>query len=212
MLKTRDGFLKKFLAVSTIFIVFGLGSACADRGLIPVTGINPKAQPLLDTMTAIAKTVEGLAGSATAYAATYTPSPIPTATPNENEIRNLISNAIKDKLISSLGVKITVGDVKFGPVGAQKYTDLYIEMNCVSDNNNVCPSSQVVSVVVDSCKEKKKKFLENIPFEIQVLIITIYDPGHSVQVVEADWPDVLAYINGDIPAETFSRLIRYYQY
>ena len=202
--------MKKFSIVLVIFLLFAFLAACIDDEIIiPVTG-NSSAQPLLDTMTAIAKTVEGIA--ATAYAATHTPSPIPTSTPSENEIKNLINNAIKDKLISSLGVKITVGDVKFGPVGAQKYTDLYIEMNCVSDNNNVCPSSQVVSAVVDACKEKKKKFLENVPFEIQVLIITIYDPGHATQVVEADWSDVLKYINGDIPAETFSKLIRRYQY
>lgn len=179
--------------------------------MIPVTG-NASAQPLLDTMTAIAITVEGIAGSATAYAATPTPTPVPTATPSENEIKTLISNTIKDKLIASLGMKITVVDVKFGPVGAQKFTDLYIEMSCMSDNNNVCLSSQVVSAVVDSCKEKKKKFLENIPFETQMLIITIYDPGHATQVVEADWSDVLAYINGDMTAGSFSERIRYTQY
>ena len=204
--------MRKFSIVLVIFLLFAFLAACMDdEVIIPVTG-NSSAQPLLNTLTAIAKTVEGIAGSATAFAATYTPSPIPTSTPSENEIKNLISNSIKDKLIASLGVKITVVDVKFGPVGAQKFTDLYIEMNCTSGNNNICPSSQVVSAVVDSCKEKKKKFLENVPFEIQVLIITISDPGHATQVVEADWSDVLAYINGDIPAEIFSKLIRSYQY
>ncbi len=204
--------MKKYSVVMVLIILYVLLAACIDdTAMIPVTG-NPSAQPLLDTMTAIAKTVEGIAGSATAYAATPTPSLTPTPTPDENEIKNLISDAIKDKLIASLGMKITVVDVKFGPVGAKKYTELYIEMNCVSDNNNICSSSQVVSAVVDSCKEKKKKFLENIPFETQVLIITIYDPGHATQVVEADWTDVLDYINGDMNAGVFSRLIRYTHY
>ena len=205
--------MKKCSVVLLLLILFALLAACMDDpAIIPVTGIDPSAQPLLDTMTAVAQTVDVLAGSATAYAATYTPSPVPTATPSENEIKNLIGNTIKDKLIASLGVKITVVDVKFGPVGAQKYTHLYIEMNCMSDGNTVCPSSQVVSAVVDSCKEKKKKFLENVPFDTQTLLITIYDPGHATQVVEAKWPDVLAYINDDMTAEVFSRLIVYTQY
>ena len=128
--------MKKCSVVLILLTLFALLVACgADPAIIPVTGVDPSAQPLLDTMTAIAQTVDILAGSATAYAATYTPTPIPTATPNENEIKNLIDDTIKDKLIASLGVKITVVDVKFGPVGAQKYTQLYVEMNCVSNGS-----------------------------------------------------------------------------
>jgi hypothetical protein len=205
--------MKKCSVVLVFFILFALLAACgSDPTIIPVTGSNPSAQPLLDTMTAIAITVEGLAGSATAYADTPTPSSTPTPLPNENEIQSLIDNTIKDKLIASLGMKITVVDVKFGPIGAQKYTHLYVEMNCTSDGNNGCPSSQVVSAVVDSCKEKKKKFLENIPFDTQVMLITIYNPGHATEVVEANWSDVVAYVNGDMSADVFGRLIRYTQY
>ena len=209
----REILMKKCSVVLVLFILFALLVACGnDPTIIPVTGSNPSAQPLLDTMTAIAKTVEGIAGSATAYAATPTPSPTPTPIPNENEIKSLIDNTIKDKLIASLGVKITVVDVKFGPVGAQKFTHLYVEMNCMSNGSNICPPSQVISAVVDSCKEKKKKFLANVPVDTEKLVITIYDPGHATQVVEAKWSDVLDYINDDMTADVFSRLITYAQY
>jgi len=89
---------------------------------------------------------------------------------------------------------------------------LYVEMNCVSNGSNICPPSQVVSAVVDACKDKKKKFLANVPFDTERLIITIYDPGRATQVVEAKWSDVLAYINDDMTAEVFGRLIVYTQY
>lgn len=205
--------MKKYSVMLVLLILFAILAACGnDPAIIPVSGGNPSAQPLLDTMTAIAQTVEGFAGSATAYAATPTPSSTPTPIPDENEIKNLIDNAIKDKLIASLGVKINVVDVKFGPLGAQKFTHLYIEMNCISDGSIVCPTSQVVSAVVDSCKEKKKKFLMNVPFDTEKLIITIYNPGHTTQVVEANWSDVLNYVNDDMTAEVFGRLITYAQY
>ena len=204
--------MKKCSVVLVIFTLFALLAACIDdKVIIPVTG-NASAQPLLDTMTAIAKTVEGIAGSATAYAATQTPSPIPTSTPSENEIKNLISDAIKDKLIATLGAKITVIDVKFGPVGAQVFTDLYIEINCVSDNSNVCPANQVIVAVVDSCKEKKKRVIENVPGTTQKLAITIYNPGYSTTVIEATWSDVVDYFNNKISADIFGRLIKYTQY
>ena len=103
-------------------------------------------------------------------------------------------------------------DVKFGPVGAQKYTQLYVEMNCVSNGSNICPPSQVVSAVVDACKDKKKKFLANVPFDTEKLIITIYNPGHATQVVEAKWSDVRDYLNDDMTADVFGRLITYTQY
>ena len=207
--------MKRFLAVSTIFFVLGLGSACVDKGLIPVTGIDPKAQPLLNTLTVIAGTVESIGQTATAYSFTPTPSntPLPpTKVPDPIELRNLLSNTIKDELIAILGAKITVVNVSYGPGGAQVFTELYIEMNCESQNNSVCPSPQVVIAVIDTCKEKKKKVIENVPSTTQVLVITIYDPGHSTQIVEANWADVLAYINNDIPAEVFSGLLRYVQY
>ena len=215
MLKNREGFLKKFLAASTILLVFVFGSACTDRGLIPVTGIDPKAQPLLNTLTVIAGTVEAIGQTATAYSFTPTPSntpPPPTKVPDPNVLRNLLSDTINGKLIAILGARITVVNVSYGPGGALIFTELYIEMSCESQNNSVCPSPQVVTAVIDSCKEKKKKVMENVPSTTELLVITIYDPGHSVQVVEADWSDVLAYINGDIPAEIFGKLIRYAQY
>lgn len=212
MLKNRENLLRKFLSISTIILVFCLGSACADKNIIPVTGIDPRALPLLNTMTMMAGTVEAIGQTATAYSFTPTSSPIPTATPNENEIKNLISNAIKDKLIATLGAEITVIDVKFGPVGAQVYTDLYIEINCVSDNSSVCPSNQVIVAVVDSCKEKKKKVIENVPSTIQKMAITIYNPGYSTIVIESKWSDVVDYFNDKLSADAFGRLIAYIQY
>jgi hypothetical protein len=155
MLKTRAVFLKRTLAVSTLSLVFIFGSACADE-MIPVTGsnLNPSALPLLYTMTSMANTVEVLGQTVTAYAATLTPSPVPTKIPDENELKKLISETIKNQLVATLGAKITVVDVKFGPVGAQEYSSLYVEMNCISDNNGTCPSTQAIIAVVDSCKEK----------------------------------------------------------
>lgn len=59
---------------------------------------------------------------------------------------------------------------------------------------------------MDACKEKKM-FLANVPFDTEKLIITIYDSGHTNQVMEANWPDVLAYINNNMAADFFGRLI-----
>lgn len=50
-------------------------------------------------------------------------------------------------------------------------------------------------------------FLANVPFDTEKLIITIYDSGHTNQVMEANWPDVLAYINNNMTANFFGRLI-----
>ena len=203
--------MKKCLVVSILFILFAYLTACGDdNGSIPVTG-NSSAQPLLETMTAIAKTVEGIAGSATAYSFTPTLTLTPTNTPDEGEVNKTIANSINNQLISTFGAKITVEAVKFGPIGAQEYTNLYIEMKCVGDNNAACPTTQVIIAVVDACKERKKKILENIPSKTQVLTITIFDPITLPKVVEINWSDVLAYINGDIPGEVFNKLIRYVQ-
>jgi hypothetical protein len=195
----------------TIFSFFASLTACIDDNvIIPNTG-NPSAQPLLETMTVIAKTVEGIAGSATAYSFTPTFTLTPTNTPNAPEVNKTISNSINEQLISTFGAKITVGDVKFGPINAQEYTNLYIEINCTGNNNTACPTTYVIIAVVDACKDKKKKVLENIPSKTQLLTITIFDPITLPKVVEVNWSDVLAYINGDVPGEIFSRLVRYVQ-
>jgi hypothetical protein len=212
MLKNREAFLKRFLAISTILLVFYLGSACADENIIPVTGIDPTVQSLMNTLTVIASTVDAIGQTATAYSFTPTPSSTPTKIPDSTALRNLLSDTINGKLIAVLGAKITVVNVSYGPGGAQVFTELYIEMNCESQNNSVCPSTQVVTAIIDSCKEKRKKVEENVPGTTQLLVITIYDPGHATQIVEADWPDVIAYIDGNIPAEIFSKLLRYTQY
>jgi hypothetical protein len=207
--------MKRISVVAIAFLVFIFLEACngVETPVVVVT-MHPSAVPLVMTMTEIAKTVEVLGQTVTVYASTPTPShtPVPpTKVPDATELKNLLSSALKDKLIATFGAKISVEAVKFGPIAAPEYTELYIEMNCESANNSVCPSSQVIIAVVDTCKEKKKKLLENIPNKTQVLTITIYDPGHSPQIVEVDWSDALAYINGDIPAEIFGKLIRYVQ-
>ena len=115
-------------------------------------------------------------------------------------------------MISTFGTKITVIDVKFGPIGAQKYTNLYIEINCVGENNTACPTAQVIIAVMDACKDKKKKIIENVPSTTQLLTITIFDPGHSTIVVEANWSDVLDYVNGKLPAENLNKRIIYTSY
>ena len=207
--------MKKFLMVSIILLVFVFGSACADKSLIPITAIDPSALPLFETMTVMAGTVESIGQTVTVFAFTPTPSntPVPpTKVPDPTELRNLLSDTINGKLIAILGARITVVNVSFGPRGAQVFTELYIEMNCESQNNSVCPSPQVVTAVIDTCKEKKKKVEENVPATTQLLVITIYDPGHPTQIVEADWAYVVAYINGDIPPDIFSKLIRYTSY
>lgn len=147
--------MKKILAISTILLIFVFGSACADKSLIPVTSIDPKAVPLLNRITMLAATVEALGQTVTAIAFTPTPShtPVPpTKVPDATEIRNLLNDTIKDELIAILGAKITVVNVSFGPVGAVELTELYIEMNCESQNNSICPSPQAVAIVVDTCK------------------------------------------------------------
>ncbi len=203
--------MKKCSVLSIIFILFAFLAACIDNEIIiPVTG-NSSAQPLLNTLTDIAKTVEVIAQTATAYSIPPTATNTPTNTPDPDVVNKTISDSINSQLISTFGAKITVVDVKFGPIGAQEYTNLYIEMNCAGDNNVVCPTTQVIIAVMDACKEKKKKILENIPRTVQVLTITIFDPITVPKVVEVNWPDMLAYINGDVPGEDFSKLIRYVQ-
>ncbi len=204
--------MKKCLVVSTIFFLFTLLTACFDRVLIPVTTGNPSAQPLLDTMTAIAKTVDVMAQTVTAYSMSPTPTNTPTNTPDPEALNKTISDSINSQLLSTFGAKITVVDVKFGPIGAQEYTNLYIEMNCAGDNNAVCPTAQVIIAVMNAFKDKKKKIMENVPGKTQVLTITIYDPGHPTMVVEADWHDVLDYINDKLPAEDLSQRISYTPY
>jgi len=203
--------MKKASALSIIFLLFLLLAACIDKTIPVQATVHPNAQPLLDTMTVIAKTVEGIAGSATTYSFTPTLTFTPTVTPNAPEVNKTISNAIKDQLISTFGAKITVGDVKFGPIGAQEFTNLYIEINCVGDNNAACPTTNVIIAVIDACKQRKKKILENIPSKTQVLTITIFDPMARPKVVEVNWLDVLAYIDGEISGEDFNKLIRYVQ-
>jgi hypothetical protein len=205
--------MKKCLVVSIIFFLFAFLAACIDdKVLIPVTAPDPSVQPLLDTMTTIAKTVEVIAQTATAYSLSPTPTNTPTNTPDSGALNKTISDSINNQLLSAFGAKITVVDVKFGPIGAQEYTNLYIEMNCASDNSTVCPTTQVIVAVMNAFKDKKKKIMENVPVKTQLLTITIYDPGHSTIVVEADWPDVLDYLNDKLPAENLSKRIRYTPY
>ena len=203
--------MKKASALTIIFFSFVFLAACID-GTIPTQAtVDPSAQPLLETMAVIAKTVEGIAGSATAYSFTPTLTKTPTITPDVGEVNKTIANSINNQLISTFGARITVVDVKFGPIGAQEFTNLYIEMNCIGDNNAVCPTTQVIIAVVDACKAKKKKVIENVPGTTQILTITVFDPITLPRVVEVNWPDVIAYINDDVTAEIFSRLVRYVQ-
>ena len=64
---------------------------------------------------------------------------------------------------------------------------------------------------MDACQERKKKILEYIPGQTQALTITIFDPTTLPRVVEINWSDVLAYIDGDVSGEDFSRQIKYVQ-
>jgi hypothetical protein len=207
----KGGLMIKASALSIIIFSFIFLVACAN-GTPPATAtVNPSAQPLMETIAVYAKTVEGIVGSATSYSFTPTLTYTPTVTPNAPEINKTISNSINNQLISNFGARITVGDVKFGPIGAQEYTSLYIEIKCIGDNNSACPTTNVIIAVMDACKEKKKKVLENIPSTTQVLTITIFDPVTRPKVVEVNWSDVLAYINGDVPGQDFSKQIRYVQ-
>ena len=208
-----EAFMKKCLVVSIILFLFALLAACIDdKVLIPVTAGNLSAQPLLDTMTSIAKTVDVIAQTATFYSLSPTPTNTPTNTPDPGALNKTISDSINSQLVSVFGAKITVADVKFGPISAQEYTNLYIEMNCAGDNNAVCPTTQVIIAVMNAFKDKKKKILENIPGKTQILTITIYDPGHTTIVVETYWTDVLDYINDKMSAEDLSKRIRYTPY
>lgn len=203
--------MKKCLVIFTIFILFSSLAGCIDSTILAPATVNPSAQPILETMAVIAKTVEGLAGSATAYAYTPTATKAPTNTPDAQEVNKTIANSLKDQLISTFGAQITVENVKFGPIGAQEFTNLYIEVNCAGDHSTACPTSHVIIAIMEACKEKKKKLEENVPSTLQVLTITIFDPVNRPRVVEIDWSDVLAYINGDVSGDVFNQLIRYVQ-
>jgi len=160
----------------------------------------------------LAATIESIEQTVTAIGFTPTPSVTPTRVPDATELKNLLSDTIKDELIGILGAQISVMNVSYGPGGATGFTELYVEMSCVSEDNSVCPSAQVITAVVDTCKEKKKKVLENVPKSTRLLSITIYDPGHATMIVEADWPDVLLYLDGEIPPDVFIELLRYQPY
>jgi hypothetical protein len=203
--------VRKAFALSIVLLFFVFLAACIDNTIPVQPTVNPSAQPLLDTMAVIAKTVEGIAGSATAYSFTPTLTFTPTVTPNAPEVNKAITNSINEQLISTFGAKITVEAVKFGPLGAQELTNIYIEINCAGDNNSVCPMTHVIIAVMDACKERKKKILENIPSKTEALTITIFDPTTIPRVVEINWSDVLAYINGDISGEDFVKQIKYVQ-
>jgi hypothetical protein len=202
--------MNKYLTLAIMLLLLALLGACADD-FIPVTSIDPSAQPLFVTLTEIAKTVEYIGQTATAYAVTPTATPTPTNTPDQGVVYNLISEAIADQLLSTFGANITVENVKFGPLGSEEFTNLYVEIKCVGDNGTACPTSNVIVAVMEACREKKKKMLENSPKSLQMLTITIFDPINSPRVVEIDWSDIQAYLNGDIPADVFDRLIRYVQ-
>ena len=203
--------MKKVLALSTIFFLFFFLEACISAETPVPPTVDPSAQPLLTTLAVIAKTVDGIAGSATAYSFTPTLIPTPTVTPNVVEVNKTISDAINAQLIANFEAKITVEAVKFGPIGAQEFTNLYIEIKCEGGNNATCPTTHVIIAVVDAIKEKKKKILENIPSKTELLTITIFDPKTLPKVVEVKWLDVLAYIDGELPGENFNELIRYVQ-
>jgi hypothetical protein len=203
--------MKKCSVVSIIFILFALLTACIDdKVIVPVTG-NSSAQPILSTMTEIAKTVEVLGKTATAYAFTPTLTKAPTNTPDQGAVNKMISDSIDSQLISTFGVSIKVAEVKFGPIGAQEYTNLYVEINCTGKNNVVCPITQVIIAVLDACKDKKKKILENIPGTLQLLTITIFDPQTPPKVVELNWSDVRDYMDDKVSGDVLNTRIRYVQ-
>jgi hypothetical protein len=127
--------MMKYLILLTIFFLFVLLGACTEEGIIPVSG-NPSAQPLLSTMTEIAKTLEVIGQTATAYSVTPTETPAPTNTPDQGVVNKLLSDSINSQLISTFGAKITVNAVKFGPIGAQEHTNLYVEINCIGDGKH----------------------------------------------------------------------------
>ena len=204
--------MKKCSVVSTIFVFFVFLTACTDNKIIIPITYNPSAQPLLGTLTEIAKTVEAIAGTATAYSLSPTPTHTPTNTPDISEVNKAIANSIKNQLISTFGASITVQDVKFGPIGGQEYTNLYIEISCAGDSNAVCPVTNVIIAVMDAIKEKQKKVLENVPRSTKILTITIFDPTTHPKVVEINWPDVLAYVNGDLSGDAFRQRVNSIQY
>lgn len=205
--------MKKSSALSIISFSIIFLVACANATPPVTSTVNPSAQPLIETLVVYAKTVDGIAGSATAYSYTPTPTYTPTVTPDLGVVNKQISDSINNQLISNFEANIRVRDVKFGPLGGQEFTYLYIEINCEGNNNTVCPKNQVIIAVVDACKEKKKKLLESIPQSTEMLTITIFDSRVSqLWIVDINWNDVLKYIDGKISSDEFINGIRSTQY
>jgi hypothetical protein len=203
--------MKKALVVSVMIFLYAFLAACMD-GTIDVTPtVNPTAQALMETIAIIEKTREGISASATAYSYTPTFTKAPTNTPDKETVIKIISDSINNQLISTFGADIRVEDVDFGPLGAQELTYLYIEIYCAGDNNAACPTSHVIIAVVDACKERKKKVLDNISKSTNMLTITIFDPVAQPRVVEVNWSDVLDYINNDLTGDEFIARIKYVQ-
>lgn len=191
-----------------IFLSFIALTACIDPTFMS-SSVNPSAEPILRTMTAMAWTVEVLGKTATEMSYTATPSPAPTSTPNLVVIENEIRASIQKNLVANVGASISLRSVKFLPEGSQAYTHFYIELDCSGANDAVCPKYQAVIAVIDVCKMKNDNFKSNIPPTLQTLVIRIYDPFAAPSLAEVNWSDVKAYVNGDIPPDIFARLIKY---
>jgi len=197
--------MKKCFSISILLFSLLFLEACLDDTLTPTPTVHPSAAPLL-------KTMEAIGGTATAYAATLTPTLTPTKIPDQEGLLKAIRNGMKEQLGSSFGAKITVKDVKLGPIGSQYITNLYIEIDCASENNSVCPTSQVMIALMETCKDKKKQIGGNVPETTDTLTVTIFDPVNSPRVVEIDWSIVQKYMDEKADGEEINKRIRYTQY
>ena len=124
-----------------------------------------------------------------------------------NEINKILTEAVQSNLVWVYGAKVTVISVGLIQKEAQEYTELDIVLNCESENNSICPSSQVASAVIETLKAQKKKVRENVPNNLGILMITVSDPGHPIQYFKVYWSDVRAYFDNNVAPDIFGRLI-----
>ena len=195
--------MKKNLALIIVFTLFililivGCTSSETPVSVVVIT-INPSAEPLLETMTVIARTVESIGQTATEYAATLTPTqtasstPTPTKIPDPGKVKEILNKAIKNELRNAMDTDMQVDEVIFRPEEAPPFTELEIRMTCDHQGDQECDPIRVFVELVNACK-KKNDALDYISNAPQIMWVSITTENNRTWTAYANWVDVIAF-------------------
>ncbi|GAB4420233.1 MAG: hypothetical protein Kow002_08510 [Anaerolineales bacterium] len=200
-------------AISVLMSIFIIIAACGNPDLTPLPTIHPSAQPLLHTMTIIASTVEGIGATATAYAASITPSstptetPTPTYIPDAGKVKKYMNTALEDELRDAMGTEMEVTEVIFGKDGESPYTELTIKMTCNHHGEPECDPVHAFIDLINACKKKNNDAIDYISSQTQWVMIWITTENNRTWATNVNWPDVIAYKNGELSAVEFQNRV-----